>query len=90
MVELIANNTVLQYDKYIKQGDLMVLREGLSATDPNYIYNYLKNSEVFIKNNITPEMFGIKNPLEIEFKDKSRDELINEILNLRNIINYSG
>jgi hypothetical protein len=82
MVRLENNNTELHYDQYVHRGSLMVLRAGLPLSDPDHLYNYLKNSEVLINANLTPEHFGIEHPVAEKYKGKSEEELLSVITDL--------
>lgn len=66
----------LHYDKYVKMGNMMVLREALSPNNPNHLYNYLKAQ------NIEPELYGINHPDAERFEDMNRQQLISHILEL--------
>ncbi len=82
MIRLENDNTELHYDKYVKRGSLMQLREGLGLNDPDHQYNYLKNSPVLQEANLTPEDFGIFHPVMDKYKDKTKEELISDMTEL--------
>lgn len=82
MIELKNNNTELSYDKYVKRGSLMQLREGLGLSDPDQQYNYLKESQVLKDAGLTPEDFGIYHPVAAKYMDKTKEELISDITEL--------
>ena len=82
MIRLEKDNTELHYDKYVKRGSLMQLREGLGLNDPDHQYNYLKNSPVLVEAGVTPEDFGILHPVAAEYKDKTKEELISDMTKL--------
>lgn len=71
----------LSYSPWVKRGSMLYNRECLEHDDPNHLYNYLKT------HGIRPEDYGIQHPLnelmDREFRDKSRGELISEIMHLR-------
>lgn len=67
----------LNYQPWVKHGDMLYSREGLNPNDPDHLYNYLK--EVGFE----PERFGIKHPYDEMFAGKSRGELIAEVIDLR-------
>jgi hypothetical protein len=82
MVRLENNNTELHYDQYVHRGSLMVLREGLPISDPDHLYNYLKDSPVLIEARLTPEHFNIFHPVTEKYRGKSEEELLNIITDL--------
>lgn len=84
MIRLEKDNTELHYDKYVKRGSLMQLREALGLNDPDQQYNYLKNSPVLEAAGVTPEDFGIFHPVADKYRDKSKEELIAVITDLLN------
>lgn len=92
MIELKNNNTELSYDKYVKNGSIMCLREGLDFHNPNHLYNYLKQSQILKDAGVRPEDFGIFHPVAEQYKDKTTEELISDITELiienRNLQNY--
>jgi len=82
MITLSEDKKELTYDKYVKNGSLMQLREGLGINDPNHLYNYLKNSPVLIEAEVTPEDFGIFHPSIAPHLNKSKEELLSVITDL--------
>lgn len=62
---------------WVKRGTMLVNTSALEITDPDHIYNQIKAQG---KN---PEDYDIKHPHEEEFEEKSRRDLISEILDLR-------
>jgi hypothetical protein len=83
MIRLENNNTELHYDQYVKKGGMMsYLRLGLPFTDPDNLYNYLKNSDVLMEANLTPEHFGIYHPVAEKYRGKSEEELLAVITEL--------
>lgn len=82
MIRLGNNNTELIYDQYVKRGSLMVLREGLPLSDPDQLYNYLKDSPVLSEVNLTPEHFGIYHPVTEKYRGKTEEELLAVITDL--------
>ena len=84
MIRLEKDNTELHYDKYVKRGSLMQLREGLGLNDPDHQYNYLKNSPILVEAGVSPEDFGIFHPVADKYRDKSKEELLAVITDLLN------
>ena len=82
MIRLENNNTELHYDKYVKRGSLMQLREALGLNDPDHKYNYLKNSPVLQEAGLTPEDFGIFHPVADKYRDKTKEELIADMTDI--------
>ena len=82
MIHLENKNTELHYDQYVHRGSLMVLRAGLPLSDPDHLYNYLKDSTVLSEANLTPEHFGIYHPVTEKYKGKSEEELLSVITDL--------
>ena len=82
MITLSEDKKELTYDKYVKNGSLMQLREGLGINDPDHLYNYLKNSPVLTEAGVSPEDFGIFHPSVAPHIDKSREELLKVISDL--------
>jgi hypothetical protein len=62
---------------WIKQGNMLVNADCLDANDPDQTYNQIK------RQGVNPEDYGYSHPLTEEFKDKTRADLIDEIVNLR-------
>lgn len=70
---------------WISNGMMMTRRECLDWNDPEHPYNYVKREY-----NVDPEDYGMKHPLYSEFEGKSRSELIDEIVELRqDVLNYA-
>jgi hypothetical protein len=82
MIRLEKDNTELHYDQYVHRGSVMVLREGLPISDPDHLYNYLKNSPVLTEAKLTPEHFDIYHPVVEKYRGKSEEELLNVITDL--------
>lgn len=83
MITLEKNNTELHYDQFVNKGGLIsYLRSALPFSDPDNLYNYLKNSSVLINANLTPEHFGIYHPVVEKYKNKSKEELLSLIADL--------
>jgi hypothetical protein len=83
MIHLENNNTELHYDQYVNKGGMMsYLRSALPLSDPDHLYNYLKNSSVLTEANLTPEHFGIYHPVVEKFKGKPEEELLSVITDL--------
>ena len=68
---------IISWDCWVRRGIMKVHRDSLDPSDPDHTYNYLK------VNGVIPEEYGIVHPQEEMFKDKSRQDLMDEILNLR-------
>lgn len=62
---------------WVKRGSMMVNAEALSPSDPDHTYNQI------LAQGKRPEDYGIFHPYEVEFKGRSRNELIEEIVALR-------
>ena len=79
-------NRQLQYDAYYGNGGGMsYLREALPISSNNHLYHYIKNELEKQNSKYKPEDFGIEHPLTMEFRDKSRSELVDEIIRLRGL-----
>lgn len=75
----------IEVSTWVKRGTMMVNRAALDWNDPDHIYNHI------VSLGYRPEDYGIKHPMTEEFEDKSRDELIDEIVKLRQEIEgYAG
>lgn len=68
----------LTYSPYVQIGGMIVLREGLSETHPEHLYNYLVREK-----GVIPENYGVYKPSYLQYKDYTRDELINVIVKLQ-------
>ena len=80
-VEINKETNQITYDKYVKQGSMMCLREALEADNPEQLYNYLKNNGVE-----KPELYGVYHPVigDIsEIENMTKDELIAEVISLK-------
>lgn len=64
-----------------KGGGMMVNAEALDIDDPDHVYNQI------IDQGGIPEEFGYEHPYTEEFKDKSRIELIIELVLLKKELN---
>lgn len=73
----VDENGTLRYPTFVKRGDLLQNRDCLSPDDEDHTYNYLRRHEII------PEDFGIEHPRTEEYKNYSRDDLINEIEKLK-------
>jgi len=67
----------LHYSGWLKTGRMLDNRDYLDPDSPDHTYNYL------VSYGIIPEDFGIEHPYKLEFQDRSRNSLIDEVLNLR-------
>lgn len=63
--------------RWIKRGEMLINAEALDINDPDHVYNQVKSQGE------RPEDFGFEHPYAEEFKDKSRNQLIEEIIELR-------
>ena len=66
--------------EWVKRGNMRVRTDALQFDDPDHPYNQL------LAQGVKPETYGYKHPLEEEFGDKSRGQLVEEIIKLRNEI----
>lgn len=83
MIKLEKNNTELHYDQFVNKGGMLSYRRSaLPLSDPDHLYNYLKNSPVLQEANLTPEHFGIYHPVAEKYKGKTEDELLSVITDL--------
>ncbi len=62
---------------WAKVGNMLVNTEFLDHDHPLHPYNQIKDQ------GLCPEDFGLEHPVYGEFEDKSRSDLINEIVSLR-------
>jgi hypothetical protein len=62
---------------WTKRGNMLIKTDALDFDDPEHPYNQL------LEQGVKPEDYGYKHPLEEEFGDKSRGELVAEIVRLR-------
>lgn len=76
-VEVNPETGELTYDIWLKCGTMMVNRDALGADNPDQTYNYIKAA------GFEPEDYGIKHPYTEMFENKTRDQLISEIIELR-------
>lgn len=82
MIKLGKNNTELSYDEYVHRGNIMYLREGLPISDPDNLYNYLKNSPILQEAKLSPEDFGILHPVIKKYGKYTKEELMSVITEL--------
>lgn len=73
-----SSDSDIEVPVWVKRGTMMVNRSALNPDDPDHIYNYIKDTLGKV-----PEHYGIQNPYNEEFGDKSRGDLIDEIISLR-------
>lgn len=67
---------------WVRRGEgIMVHAEALDIDDPDHVYNQI------IYQGKIPEEYGYHHPYGEEFKDKTREQLIQEIVNLKKEIN---
>lgn len=62
---------------WVHRGMMMVNAYALDFDDDMHPYNQIVNK------GLDPEDYGLKHPLTAEFEDKSRSQLIHEIIKLR-------
>ena len=62
---------------WVKRGGMLYNTECLEYDDPMHPYNQI------VAQGQRPEDYVVKNPVHEEFKDKTRHELIDEVLYLR-------
>lgn len=55
---------------WVKRGGMLVIRHALDHDDPEHLYNLI------VAKGLNPDEYGVKHPLEEEFADKSRSQLI--------------
>lgn len=60
-----------------REGGMMTRCDALDIEDPLHPYNQI------VAKGLKPEDYGIRHPYEEEFGEKSRGELISEIIKLR-------
>lgn len=78
MTDDIEENETITIRQWIsKGGGIMVNAEALDIDDPDHLYNQI------VAQGKRPEDYGFKHPYAELFDDKSRDQLIEEILALR-------
>ena len=67
----------VQIRKWVHRGKMLIATDALDATDPDHPYNQI------IAQGAIPEEFGVYHPNSEEFKNMSRTNLINMIVDLR-------
>lgn len=70
-------NTDIQIKQWVHRGSMLVNTNSLDYDDPDHPYNQA------IIQGVIPEDYGIQHPLEYEFRDKDRGQLLKEIAYLR-------
>jgi hypothetical protein len=84
IIEKVDGNHQISFDAYWGKGDgISVLREALPINHEEHLYTYIKRELESQTSKYKPEDFGIEHPLVGEFKNKTRSELIDEIMDLR-------
>ena len=68
------------YSAYVRRGSMLYLREALDFDDPDHPYSLLLNI------GLDPAQFGMEHPHEAEFKNMSRAQLIQQLIDARNTI----
>lgn len=66
--------------KFVKRGIMLINTEALDIDDDDHRYNQIKSM------GLRPEDYGVQHPLTKEFAAKSREELIDEIIDLRGTV----
>jgi hypothetical protein len=66
--------------KFVNRGPMLVNTEALDIDDDDHPYNQIKSM------GLRPEDYGVQHPLTEEFATKSREELIDEIIDLRRTV----
>lgn len=75
--QMTEDSESVEIRRWIKRGIMRVNSDALHWDDPDHTYNQI------LSQGKRPEDFGIEHPISEEFKDKSRGELIAEIIDLR-------
>ncbi len=70
----------LNCSSWVKTGFTMTRRNALCLTDPNHLYNYSK--KLLENTKFSPLDFGIRNPKSERFDNFSKNQLIDQILEL--------
>lgn len=65
---------------FVKRGMMLVNTEALPIDDDDHVYNQVKAL------GLRPEDYGIRHPRTEEFAARSRDDLIEEIVQLRDTV----
>lgn len=95
--EGIENVDFIKISKFFKDGMMLTNRECVGWNHPEQMYNYVKKKLQDARAHgdggvnadgepLRPEDFGIKNPKSAEFEKYSRNELIDEIVELRELV----
>jgi hypothetical protein len=71
------NMEMVEVKYWVKRGGMLVNTTALDIDDPDHVYNQI------LSQGKRPEDYGYRHPLNEEFGDKTRDELIAEIVELR-------
>lgn len=79
-LDLYSMDKEITIRKWVKRGIMRVATDALDYDDPDHEYNQV------LAQGVKPEDYGLVHPLDAEFGDKSRGQLIQEILELRNQI----
>lgn len=77
MSEMSTKDTIEIKEWYAPGGDMMYNCYGLDPTHEMHPYNQA------LAQGVRPEDFGIEHPYEEMFKDKTRGQLIHEVMSLR-------
>ena len=75
---VVLEDGTLKFDRWVKTSSMINSnRDCLDPDDPRQTYNYLRDA------GIVPEEYGIRHPYETLFKGRSREDLMDEIIQLR-------
>lgn len=67
----------IEIRQYAKRGSILLNTYALGPDDPEHVYNQVKAL------GLRPEDYGVLHPMTEYFAHRSRDELIEEIIDLR-------
>ena len=77
MTATVDENGMLSYERYVRKGGMLILREALELDDPDQLYNYL------VRSGFEPERYGIYHPAAEEYAGHTRAQLIQELVSLK-------
>lgn len=76
----------VSYPEWVKLGNAIVRRDALSFNHPEHPYNYIKR--IF---NVNPEIYGVFHPLFEKYRNSSKEELLNTVIELeKQILEYKS
>lgn len=70
----------IEIRSFTKRGDMLVNTSALDPADPDHPYNQI------VSLGLRPEHYGITHPHSEEFAHQTREQLVEEIINLRRSI----